>query len=540
MMSLPESYDDVPLAWVGDWVGRRAQLTPKREALYDTGGDERFTYEELNERANRLAAYLMDDVGLGPGDVVSFVARNRVELIDLYFACGKTGLILAPLSHRLAKPELDDLLHRLQPKAFVHETALAETVDALSIPDSVEAAIALSDDGASDFDERVASAELRETNRPLAMNAPFLYVHTGGTTATPKICIVTHRQMIWNSFDLIATIWNTFNLIATGSSGASMEGKELVTFPFFHVGGWNTVTPIFHMGGSAVLMREFEADLALELIERERIIHFGGVEAMFRFMMNSERFDDADLSSVGYINSAGAPCAEDVMEAFWAKGVPMTQSYGLTEAGPSNFIFVPDEASFDETDIKAHADSIGFPMYHCDAEIVDPDSREPVPQGEVGEIRFRSPHNFEGYLDDPERTAEAIDADGWVYSGDLAKRDDEGFVRIVGRADNVFFSGGENISPEEIENALSKHPAVAQVGVAGVPDAEWGQVGLAAVVLESGPSADEAELKAFCREHLAGFKVPKHVRFVDELPLTGAGKIDRKRIAQMLDDDNPE
>ena len=524
-MSFPDSYDHVPLAWVGDWAGRRAQLTPKREALYDTGCDRRFTYAALNERANRVGTFLLDELGLEPGDVVSFIARNRVELVDLYFACGKTGLILAPLSHRLAKPELNDLLDRLQPKAFLHEAAFAETVDALTIPDAVRASISIGDDDTSDFEARVLSTEPRDVNRPLAMRAPYLYVHTGGTTATPKICIVTHRQMIWNSVDLIAT----------GSGGAGMEGKELVTFPFFHVGGWNTVTPIFHLGGSAVLMREFEPDLALDLIERERITHFGGVEAMFRFMMASDKFPNATLETVQYINSAGAPCSAEVMDAFWAKGVPMTQSYGLTEAGPSNFIFVPDEASFTEKDIKAHADSIGFPMFHCDAEIVDPETREPVAQGETGELRFRSPHNFDGYLNDPERTAGAIDADGWVYSGDLARQDSEGFVTIMGRADNVFLSGGENVSPEEIEQALARHPSVAQVGVAGVLDEEWGQVGLAAVVRASGQSVSEAELQAFCREHLASFKAPKYVRFVDQLPLTGAGKIDRKRIAQMLD-----
>lgn len=523
-MSFPDSYDHVPLAWVGDWVGRRSQLTPKREALYDTGCDQRFTYEELNERANRVGTFLVDELGLKPGDIVSFIARNRVELIDLYFACGKTGLILAPLSYRLAKPELTDLLQRLQPKAFVHETAFTETIDALTMPDSVQASIAISDDADSDFDHRVLSTQPRAVNRPLPMSASFLYVHTGGTTATPKICMVTHRQMIWNSFDLIAT----------GSGGAGMEGKELVTFPFFHVGGWNTVTPIFHLGGSAVLMREFEPDLALDLIERERITHFGGVEAMFRFMMASERFSDAALETVQYINSAGAPCSSEVMDAFWAKGVPMTQSYGLTEAGPSNFIFVPDPASFDKADIEKHADSIGFPMLHCDAEIVDPETREPTAQGGIGELRFRSPHNFEGYLNEPDRTADAIDSNGWVYSGDLAQEDAEGFVTIIGRSDNVFLSGGENVSPEEIENALSQHPSVAQVGVAGVPDEEWGQVGLAAVVLESGQSLDESELQAFCRKHLAGFKVPKYVRLVEELPLTGAGKLDRKKIADMI------
>lgn len=516
-MSLPKHCDEVEFDWVGDWVGRRARLTPKREAVYDTGCERRFTYAELDERANRVGTYLLDMLGLRKGHVICCISRNRVEFIDLYFAAGKTGIILAPLSYRLAEPELEDLLCRIQPQALFYEEHFAGLVGSLELPESVRAKVAIGE-GDSPYEREVLAVTPREANRPLAMNDALLYVHTGGTTATPKVCVVTHRQMIWNSFDLIAT----------GSGGAGIGGRELVTFPFFHIGGWNTVTPIFHVGGEVVLMREFDADLALELIDREQITHFGGVEAMFHLMIASPKFKTTTFKSVRYINSAGAPCAPEVMRPFWEKGIPLTQSYGLTEAGPSNFILLPEGYSMEE--IKRYAGSIGFPMFHCDAKIVDPGSGQPVGPGEVGELCLRSPHSFEGYLNDPERTAEVVDDEGWVHSGDLARMDERGFVYVVGRADNMFISGGENVSPEEIEQVLLKHPAVAQAGVVGVPDEQWGQVALAAVVLKPGAQADEEELKAFCRRHLAGFKVPKHWRFVDALPLTGAGKVDRQAL----------
>ncbi len=507
--------------WVGDWIGRRALITPKRIAVYDPASGQRLTYAQLNERANRVGVYLLDHLGLKKGDVVCLISRNRIEPIDLYFACGKTGLILAPLSYRLAKPELDDLLRRIRPKALYFEDHFAKLVDSLEMPKSLSAKIRFGQ-AQSSYETEVLASQPREVNRPLAMNDLFLYVHTGGTTATPKVCLVTHRQMIWNSFDLIAT----------GSGGTGIGGKELVTFPFFHIGGWNTVTPLFHIGGQVVLMREFNADLALDLIDREQITHFGGVEAMFRFMIASPKFKSASCQSVLYINSAGAPCSAEVMSAFWEKGVPVTQSYGLTEAGPSNFILLPDGYSMDE--IKAYSHSIGFPMFHCDAQIVDLTTGRPMKPGQTGELCFRSPHSFEGYLDDPIRTNKLVDPEGWVHSGDLAEMDEQGYVRIIGRVDNMFISGGENISPEEIEQTLLRHPDVVQAGAVGVPDPQWGHVALAVVVLKPGAHADEQSLSAFCQTQIAKFKIPKYVRFASSLPLTGTGKVDRNALRAFL------
>jgi fatty-acyl-CoA synthase len=506
---------DYELSWVGDWSGRRAMLTPTREALYDATENRRFTYSELDERANRVGTYLTEKLGLQKGDVVSFLSRNRVEPIDLYFATGKIGLILAPLSYRLGAPELNHLLSRIRPKAFFYEEHFRSLVEKLEFPDSVKTKIAFGSQD-SQYERVVLQTPPKSVNRPKSMNDIHLYIHTGGTTGLPKICLITYRQMLWNSF----------NIIVSGGGQHGTNQKELLTFPLFHIGGWNTVTPVFHIGGHVTMIREFNPDLILELIERERITHFGGVEAMLRMIAQSPRFAQTDLSSLEYISSAGAPCSADVMRPFWERGIPLTQSYGLTEGGPSNFFFVP--VGRDWQTIKEKSQSIGFPMFHCEYKIVDPKTGQPVAVGEIGELWFRGPHTFEGYLNDPEKTQKVLDSEGWVHSGDLARQDEEGFVYIMGRVDDMYISGGENICPEEVERVLVQHPSVAQVAVVGVPDEQWGQVGLAAIVLKPGASVSEEELKRFCREQLGGFRVPKYFKFLAELPLSGPGKVNRK------------
>lgn len=506
---------DYELSWVGDWSGRRAMLTPTREALYDATDNRRFTYADLDERANRVGTYLIEQLGLRPGDVVSFISRNRVEPIDLYFATGKIGLILAPLSYRLGVPELNHLLSRIQPKAFFYEEHFRSLVEKLEFPKSIKTTIVFGS-ADSEYERMVLQAPPKPVTRPKSMNAIHLYIHTGGTTGLPKICLITYRQMLWNSL----------NIIVSGGGQHGVNQKELLTFPLFHIGGWNTVTPVFHMGGHVTLIREFNPDLILELIERERITHFGGVEAMLRMIANSPRFAQTDLSSLEYISSAGAPCSADVMRPFWERGIKLTQSYGLTEGGPSNFFFVP--LGRDWKTIQEKSQSIGFPMFHCEYKLVDPKTGQPVAVGEIGELWFRGPHTFEGYLNDPEKTQKVLDSEGWVHSGDLARQDEDGFVYIVGRVDDMYISGGENICPEEVERVLIQHPAIAQVAVVGVPDEQWGQVGLAAIVLKPGASVSEDELKQFCREQLGAFRVPKYFKFVQELPLSGPGKINRK------------
>ncbi|MGZ8996622.1 MAG: AMP-binding protein, partial [Rhodospirillales bacterium] len=339
-----QNYDDLPMTWVGDWAGRRAALTPNRTALYDSFTGKSYTFREMNERACRVGAYLADVLSLGKGDVVALICRNRIEAIDVYLACGKLGVILAPLSQRLKKPELDDLLARLEPKILIHENQFGELVSSLSSPASVRSTINIDDDR-NVFETIILATEPREVNVPLAMSDVCLYVHTGGTTAVPKICIVSHRQMVWNSFDILATgIVGPFRNV-------------LITFPFFHIGGWNTFTPLLHAGVTAVLMREFNPGLVLELIHEGRVENFGAVEAMLQFLIAHPKFAETDFSNVKAITTAAAPCSRAVMQVFLDKGIPISQTYGMTEAGPSNFAYLPRTSSLEE--LLTNAASIG-------------------------------------------------------------------------------------------------------------------------------------------------------------------------------------
>jgi fatty-acyl-CoA synthase len=249
---------------------------------------------------------------------------------------------------------------------------------------------------------------------------------------------------------------------------------------------------------------------------------------MLQFLIAHPKFAETDFSGLKAITTAAAPCSKAVMRTFLDRGVRISQSYGMTEAGPSNFAYVARTDSMEE--LLANSASIGTSMFHCDAKIVDEETGKEVGPGELGVLCMRSPHNFDGYLDDPARTERVLDAEGWIRSGDLAVRDEDGLVFIKGRADNMFISGGENVSPEEIEQTLAAHPSVAGAICAGIADETWGQVPAALVVLRAGQDVTEDTLKAYCREHLANYKVPRDIKAVPELPLTGAGKLDRNAV----------
>lgn len=514
-------YDHLPMEWVGNWSGRRADLTPQSYAVYEPLTERRLTYRQMDRRAEFAGRLLSERLHLKAGEPVCLLSRNRLEALDLYLACGKTGVVLAPLSYRLAEPELNDLVARIAPRALFYDEALAELAAALQLPEDCPS-IELADQGAGMYRRFFQDAEGGTTasvNRPLRLSDPFLYVHTGGTTAKPKICIVSHRQMVWNAVDIMAS-----------SGGALGPQRELLTFPLYHIGGWNTFTPVYYAGGFTVLMRGFDAGAALELIESEQISHFGAVEAMLQMMAEHSAFAGTDLSSLNSVTTAGAPCSAGTMQPFWDRGVPVSQSYGLTEAGPSNFLYVQEDRSLEE--IRESYDSIGTAMFHTDHRIVDPHTLEPLPGGVPGVLLLRSPHNFSGYLDDSLRTDEALLDGGWIYSGDLAYSDEQGYVRILGRVDNVFISGGENVSAEEIEEVLVRHAGIDKAAVIGVEDTRWGKVAAAAVVARRGADIDEEQIRSYARRELAAFKVPRYIRFVDSLPLTGAGKIDRQRLKE--------
>lgn len=502
-----------PMDWVGDWAGRRAAQTPMRSALIDTATQQTLSYVELDRRARQWAAWLGDVSQCQAGDVVALIADNQAEAIALYFGCTKLGVILAPISHRLSPHEASALIARVNPRCLLVAQALIDFADQLSEPANSVPREPL-DGGQGALTHPSIADDPAITASPRALTDLCLLVHTGGSTGLPKICRISHRQMLWNAIELLL---------------ADMDGlaqrREWLTFPLFHIGGWNTVLPILYAGGCVVIAPRFEPQATLAGIARYQINHLGVVEAMLNALSAAPGFAQADLSSLTRITSAGAACSIRSMEPFLTRGIAVNQAYGLTEAGPSNLGVHPDNAV-----------GVGQGFFHSDIRIVDPASAQPVAVGEVGELELRSLHAFDGYWDDPERTAALWRNEGWLRSGDWAYRDANGNVHIVGRLDQAISSGGERIAPEEIEAVLCEHPRVQAALVFGVTAMRWGERPVAWVV---GPSVDDVPaIKQWLQPRLARFKQPDRIDCVDALPLTGAGKPDRQAAKRSVEQTN--
>ncbi|MFC7077729.1 AMP-binding protein [Haloarcula halophila] len=505
-----------PQEWVGAWSEKRAALTPEREGLVDATTGERFTYADLDRRANR-AVRLLREYGVGTGDSVAVVSRNRPAVVDLFFATAKTGSTLAPLSHRLAPPELGELLARVDPTVLAVEAPFAADVASALDEGGVDPAVLTlgSDDGDAldgfrepvPYGDAVPADDSSVETPPVAPEDPHLLLHTGGSTGTPKETVLTHEGIVWNSVNTI-TAW-----------GLRDDDVTPMVFPMFHTGGWNVVTvPLWHMGGTVVIAREFDPGQVLSVIDEEGGTVLVAVPAVLRMMTDHDRWETADLSQLRFAKSGGGPCRQSVMETWWDRGVDLSQGYGLTECGPNNFA-MPDGWP------REKADAVGKPALHVDARIVDDDG-DPVQQGEIGELVLRSPHAAAGYLDNPEETAATFGT--FVATGDLAREDADGYYHIEGRKKEMYVSGGENVYPAEVEDAIADHPDVEEVVVIPVPDDQWGQVGKA--VVQGDDALTLADLRGFLDDRLAGFKHPRHLAFVEEMPTSGPSKIDRQAV----------
>ncbi|QDX39369.1 AMP-binding protein [Salarchaeum sp. JOR-1] len=515
-----------PYEWVGAWSERRAMLSPDRTAVLDATTNRTYTYADLDARANRTAR-LLADYDVTGGERVAVVSRNRPELFDLFFACGKTGGVLAPLSHRLAARELGELLADADPAMLVVEAPFADlvadalehsgidpTVRSLPAADADSAAWPELSDGRPADDSRFRVGER-------SLDDPCLFLHTGGSTGVPKETVLTHGSVLWNSINTI-TAW-----------GLRADDVTPMVFPLFHTGGWNVLTlPLFHMGGTVAIARTFDAGEVLGLVESQSASVLVAVPAVLRMMTEHEEWASTDLSSLRFAKSGGGPCRDAVLDRWWERDVPLSQGYGLTECGPNNFT-MPDGWP------REKAGSVGVPAMHVDARVVDDDGCE-VGVGEVGELELASPHAGDGYWNAPAESREAFgrttesDAGGWVSTGDLARVDADGYYYIEGRKKNMFVSGGENVYPAAVENAVADHPKVEEVVVIGVSDAEWGEVGKAVVRGDRSLTLDA--LEEFLEGRLARFKRPRRLAFVEEMPMSGPSKIDREAIRDRFGD----
>ena len=306
-----------------------------------------------------------------------------------------------------------------------------------------------------------------------------------------------------------------------------LRPDDVVPFnsPLFHTGGLNVLTtPLVHLGGTNIVCAGFDIDQLFDQIENLGVTFFFGVPVMLLAIIQHPRWESLDLSNVRLVMSCGGTCPSVVFEAFWEKGVEFRTGYGLTGAGPNTF-WLPTRH------MKSKIGSVGRPMFHIDVKLVDETSEEVGPD-EVGHLLIRGPHVFGGYWNRPEATAETL-VDGWLHTGDLARRDEDGDHHIVGRLKDMIESGGENIYPAEVEDVMHSHPAVAEAALIPAPDPKWGEVGRAIIVLKPGASLTAAALTTWLRERMANYKVPKLVVFVDAIPKTGANKVDKPKLIEL-------
>lgn len=502
---------------LGRWTADRARATPERVAIDDRGVV--LSYRDLDARADALAEALIA-AGYGVGDRIATITGNSADHVVLFFACAKAGLVLVPLSWRLSPRELADQLDLADPALLLveeeFESLAAAARERLAHPVAVGA---LGETGV----EREPVAPVRRSADPVVHRAPrdddpLLIVFTSGTLDRARGAILTHANCFWTNLSLSRT------------AEITSSDTVLAVMPQYHVGGWN-VQPLlaWWMGATVVLERTFDAGRVLHLIEDRRITTMMGVPANYLFLAQHPAFRDTDLSSLRHAIVGGAPMPEPLLRIWHGRGVALTQGYGLTEAAP-NVLCLPDE------DARRKLGSAGKPYPHVEVAVADPVTGEHLAGECEGELLVRGPGVFAGYFRAPEETA-AVIRSGWLATGDLVRRDADGYYRVIDRLKDIFITGGEGVAPAEVESVLFQHPAVADVAVAGVPDDRWGEVAVAWIVARPGVATDEHDLLEHCRAQLARFKAPAHIRFVPAVPRSAAGKpLRRALLARWLEE----
>ncbi|WP_369253150.1 acyl-CoA synthetase [Geodermatophilus amargosae] len=495
-------------AGLGSWPERRRRISPERDAIWFEGTTT--SHRALSDRVRRTAAALAG-LGVAAGDRVAWVSGNHPSALETLYACGQLGAIWVPVNARLTAPEAEYVLGHSGASVVVHgrdHGTIADALrDRLTGVRTWVAAEAPTAGGADSlpYEDLLAAADPGLRDEPVGLDDPCLIMYTSGTTGRPKGAVLTHGNMTWACMSQVL-----------GFDFTPQE-RTLAMAPLFHIGGLNgTVNPTLLRGGCAVVVRRFDPAEVLEVIEQQRVNSFFAVPTMLDALSRDPGFPTRDLSSLRTIGAAGAPLPLSTLRTWLDRGVTVQQAYGMTESAPAG-------TALDSADAERKIGSAGKPQFFTDVRVVRPDGTEVEP-GEIGEVVLQGPNVMAGYWNEPERTAEVV-VDGWYHSGDAATVDEEGYLYIRDRYKDMIISGGENVYPAEVESALRELPTVQEAAVIGVPDPQWGEVGLAVVVPAPGAPEDGEALLTALRTRLAGFKMPRHVDFVQELPKTATGKI---------------
>jgi fatty-acyl-CoA synthase len=483
-----------PPPGLGTWTARRARATPERTALVH--GARRVTYAELDDRVRALAAGLAG-LGVGRADRVAYLGPNHPAFVETLFATTALGAVFVPLNSRLAPGEHAFALADTGARVLVH----APGVDVRngSLPTSgVSNDPFLTLEVGGSYDDLLAGTADRRDPVDVDPDDTAVLLYTSGTTGRPKAARLSHANLTWNALNVLVDV------------DLARDEVCLLSAPLFHAAALGmTCLPVLLKGGTLVLEETFDVERTLDLVPAEGVTVMFGVPTMFATLARSPRFATTDLSSVRYLLCGGAPVPPSLLETYAARGLTFLQGYGMTEAAPGVLLLDREHA-------REKTGTAGRPHFFTDVRLDD-----------RGEVLVRGPNVVDGYWRRPEESTAAFDDEGWFRSGDVATVDDDGFHRIVDRVKDLYISGGENVSPAEVEGVLTGHPDVVDAAVIGVPDERWGETGHAWVVLAAGSTTTPADVLAFLDGRLARFKHPRAVDVVDALPRNPTGKLDK-------------
>ncbi len=508
---------------LGDILARNARRFGKTPAIISQAG--LVNYQTLNERVNCIANGLLK-IGLAKGDRLAVLVHNGREFIELYFAAAKTGAIFCPYNNHMTEKELSDIINYSTPRfLFFDEDYTEKLISATKHAGSIEQYFCLNgpvDSFAADYNAPLLSDEKTDPDVPVLDDDPISMFFTAGTTGRPKGAIHTHRHVISNG--MAGVIEHKVNY----------DERVFITYPMYHISCEDNIGRHTFLPNTFVIRREgaFDPDAVLKQIEQNRITRCQFVSTMIASLLQCPNINKYDLSSLRLMLYASAPMPVDLLRrALDQFKCPFAQMYGQTESGPIVSILKPEDHVRNPSEKQlVRLGSAGKPIFTYEARIVD-DQDKDLPTGEIGEIIVKSEAIMQGYWQLPDQSAEKLRG-GWLHTGDLGKFDEDGYLYVVERKDDLIISGGVNIYPREVEEVLYSHPAIREAAVVGVPDTYWGAALKAVVAIKPGTSLSADEVIRFCGDHLAGFKKPKSVDFWQELPKSPQGKILKKDIRQ--------